>query len=61
MDRIRVLLADDQVSVRQGLKALLASWPNIEVVGAAANGEDAVQLVDAVREVLQVSGPAHGG
>ena len=46
MDRIRVLIADDQVLVRQGLKALLASWPNIEVVGAAANGEEAVQLVE---------------
>ena len=46
MDRIRVLIADDQVSVRQGLKVLLASWPNIEVVGAAANGEEAVQAVE---------------
>ena len=46
MDRIRVLIADDQVSVRQGLKALLAAWPNIEVVGAAANGEESVQLVE---------------
>jgi two-component system response regulator DesR len=46
MDRIRVLIADDQVSVRQGLKVLLAFWPNIEVVGAAATGEEAVQLVE---------------
>ena len=46
MDRIRVLIADDQISVRQGLKVLLAFWPNIEVVGAAANGEEAVQLTE---------------
>ncbi len=45
MDRIRVLIADDQASVRQGLKVLLAFWPNIEVVGAATNGEEAIQLV----------------
>jgi DNA-binding NarL/FixJ family response regulator len=49
MDRMRVLIADDQVSVRQGLKALLATWPNIEVVGAAANGEEAVQLTEKYR------------
>lgn len=46
MDRIRVLIADDQVAVRQGLKVLLAFWPTIEVVGAAATGEEAVQLVE---------------
>ena len=46
MDRIRVLIADDQLSVRQGLKVLLAFWPNIELVGAAADGEEAVQLVE---------------
>lgn len=46
MDRIRVLIADDQASVRQGLKVLLAFWPNIELVGAAADGEEAVQLVE---------------
>jgi DNA-binding NarL/FixJ family response regulator len=31
------------------LKALLATWPNIEVVGAAANGEEAVQLTEKYR------------
>lgn len=46
MDRIRVLIADDQTAVRQGLKVLLAFWPTIEVVGAAATGEEAVQLVE---------------
>ncbi len=46
MDRMRVLIADDQVSVRQGLKVLLAFWPNFEVIGAATTGEEAVQLVE---------------
>ena len=39
---IRVLLADDQALVRAGFKVLLDSTGDIEVVGEAANGEDAV-------------------
>ena len=39
---IRVLLADDQVLVRAGFKVLLESAADIEVVGEAANGEEAV-------------------
>nr|WP_237742855.1 response regulator transcription factor [Actinopolymorpha alba] len=39
---IRVLVADDQVMVRQGFSVLLAAEPDIEVVGQAANGLDAV-------------------
>ncbi len=40
--RIRVLLVDDQAIVRKGIRALLAEIPGIEVVGEAANGEQAV-------------------
>jgi len=43
--RIRVLITDDQQPTRQGLKALLNYAPQIEVVGEAVNGKDAVQLV----------------
>ncbi|HET8626311.1 MAG TPA: response regulator transcription factor [Thermomicrobiales bacterium] len=39
---IRVLLADDHGILRAGLRALLASEPDIEVVGEAADGEEAV-------------------
>lgn len=42
---IRVLIADDSAHARTGLRALLATWPDIRVVGEAANGQDAVQLV----------------
>ena len=40
----RVLLADDQSLVRAGFKALLAAQPDIEVVGEAADGTEAVAL-----------------
>lgn len=41
---IRVLLADDQVLVRAGFRALLDAQPDIEVVGEAGDGEEAVRL-----------------
>lgn len=40
---VRVVLADDHPVVRDGLSALLASVPGIEVVGTAATGRDAVR------------------
>lgn len=40
--KIRVLIVDDHVMVRQGLRAVLQSYPNIEVVGEAGNGEEAI-------------------
>ena len=43
-DPIRVLLADDQRVVREGLAMLLGLLPGIEVVGTAADGEEAVRL-----------------
>ena len=45
--RIRILIVDDQRPTRQGLKALLTHYPQVEVVGEAANGQEAVQLVAA--------------
>jgi DNA-binding NarL/FixJ family response regulator len=41
---IRVLVVDDQTVVREGLAMLLGLSPGIEVVGAAADGEEAVRL-----------------
>ncbi len=41
----RVLIADDQTIVREGLSTLLGLLPDIEVVGAATDGEEAVRLV----------------
>ncbi len=45
-DVIRVILADDHLVVRAGLKALLGVTKDIEVVGEATNGRDAVALVE---------------
>ncbi|MFC6883130.1 MULTISPECIES: response regulator [Actinomadura] len=45
---IRVLIADDQVMIRDGLAALLSSDPEIEVVGQAGNGREAVDLARAL-------------
>jgi DNA-binding NarL/FixJ family response regulator len=42
---LRLVIADDQASVRQGLVLLLDGLPDIEVVGAAADGEQALDLV----------------
>jgi DNA-binding NarL/FixJ family response regulator len=43
--RLRVVIADDQASVREGLVLLLGGLPGIEVVGSAADGEQALALV----------------
>jgi len=45
MEKIRVVLADDHTVVRQGLRALLMSEEDIEIVGEAENGRQAFQLV----------------
>ena len=42
---IRLLLVDDQELIRRGLTALLTTAPNLDVVGEAGNGQDAVTLV----------------
>ncbi|GAB3929279.1 response regulator transcription factor [Kribbella albertanoniae] len=44
-ERIRVIVADDQQVMREGLVALLELIDGIEVTGAAANGAEAVDLV----------------
>ena len=46
---IRVLIADDRLTSRNGLKALLATQLEIEIVGEAVDGREAVQLVEQCR------------
>jgi DNA-binding NarL/FixJ family response regulator len=46
---IRVLLADDQALIRGGFRVLIDSAPDLQVVGEAANGREAVELARSTR------------
>jgi DNA-binding NarL/FixJ family response regulator len=46
---IRLLIVDDQVLIRQGLKAMLELEPDLQVVGDAENGKAALELVAALQ------------
>ncbi|KPV49631.1 LuxR family transcriptional regulator, partial [Kouleothrix aurantiaca] len=61
MEQITILIADDHPLFRKGLRALLATLPQVRVVGEAANGADAVRLAaelhpDVVLMDLQMPG-----
>ena len=51
---IRVLLVDDHIMVRQGLRAVLDVYADVELVGEAGDGEEAVRLVDQLRPAVVV-------
>src|ERR1700683_324331 len=64
MKRIRTLLADDHAVVRQGFKMILAAQPDMEIVGEAGNGREAVELAEKLRPevvVMDVSMPELNG
>ena len=44
--RLRILLVDDHAMVRQGLRSVLESYPDLEVVGEGGDGEAAINLAD---------------
>ena len=48
-DPIRILIADDHAVVRHGLRALIATEPDLELVGEAADGVEAVDLTAKLR------------
>jgi DNA-binding NarL/FixJ family response regulator len=61
---VRVLIADDHPVVRQGLRSMLASDPEVDVVGEARDGDEAFDLahkVDWDVAVLDYSMPGRGG
>ena len=61
---IRVILADDHAVVRDGLRVLLEAQSDVEVVGAAANGRQAVRLVGELRPdvvVMDIAMPELNG
>ncbi len=64
MKRIRILLADDHAVVRQGFKMILDAQPDMEIVGEAGNGRDAVELAEKLRPevvVMDVAMPELNG
>ena len=64
VDKIRVILADDHALVRQGIRQFLEEANDISVVAEAANGEEAVRLVEQHRPdvaVLDVQMPVLNG
>lgn len=46
MEKIKVLLADDHILVREGIKLLLTHIPEVEIVGEASNGEQVLKLLE---------------
>jgi len=54
MKRIRILLADDHAVVRQGFKMILGEHPDMEIVGEAGNGREAVELAERLKPDLVV-------
>ena len=64
MKRIRILLADDHAVVRQGFKMLLGAQPDMEIVGEASNGREAVETAESLRPdivVMDVAMPELNG
>jgi len=64
MKRIRILLADDHAVVRQGFKMILDAQPDMEIVGEAGNGREAVDLAEQLRPdvvVMDVAMPELNG
>jgi DNA-binding NarL/FixJ family response regulator len=64
MKRIRILLADDHAVVRQGFKMILSAQPDMEIVGEAGNGREAVALAEELKPdvvVMDVAMPELNG
>src|SRR5260221_2397643 len=45
MKKLRIILADDHALVRAGIRMLVESLPDLEVVGEAGNGEEALEVI----------------
>jgi two-component system, NarL family, response regulator NreC len=64
MKKLRILLADDHIVVRTGLRALLERQPNLEVVGETENGRETVELAASLEPdvvVMDVAMPVLNG
>jgi len=64
MEKIRVLVVDDHIIVRDGICALLALAGDIEVVGEASNGDEALKMVKELKPnmvLMDMAMPIMGG
>jgi len=64
MDRMRILIADDHPLFRKGMRALLASLPDMEVVGEATTGEEVIALAETLQPdviLMDLQMPGVGG
>ena len=64
MKKLRILLADDHVGMRTGLRALLERQPNLEVVGESENGRETIDLAASLKPdvvVMDVGMPVLNG
>jgi two-component system response regulator NreC len=64
MKKLRILLADDHILMRSGLRALLDRQPNLEVVGESENGRETVALAASLKPdvvVMDVGMPILNG
>ena len=62
--KIRILLADDDGIVRQGFRMILAAQPDMEILGEASNGREAVELAEKLQPdvvVMDVAMPELNG
>jgi DNA-binding NarL/FixJ family response regulator len=62
--QLKLMIVDDHIFIREGLKRLLAHYPSYEVVGEAQNGNEAYKLVDKMKPdivIMDLSMPGMGG
>jgi DNA-binding NarL/FixJ family response regulator len=62
--KIRILLADDHTMVRQGFRMILSAQPDMEIIGEAGNGREAVELAEQLHPdvvVMDVAMPELNG
>lgn len=61
---VPILLVDDHAMVRQGLRAILENYADVQVVGEACNGQEAVELTEQLKPsvvVMDINMPVMNG